>query len=43
MCSFLPLALVCALTFFVPFLWLAPYYRAAMAAFYQDVIEKNAD
>ena len=42
MCSFLPLGLVCALTFFVPFLWLAPYYRASMAAFYQDLMRENA-
>ena len=37
--SFLPLFLLCALTLFLPSLWLLSYYRATMAAFYKDLIE----
>lgn len=36
--TFLPLALLCVITMFVPFLWLRSYYEAAKAAFYQDLM-----
>ena len=36
--SFLPLALCCVVTLFLPFLWLRSYYEATLAAFYKDLM-----
>ncbi|MCR4901766.1 MAG: DUF975 family protein [Butyrivibrio sp.] len=36
--SFIPLMLLCIITFFVPFLWVNSYMEATFAAFYQDLI-----
>ena len=41
--SFLPLFLLCVVTFFLPLLWLRSYYNATMAAFYKDLVGGDRD
>ena len=40
--SFLPLALLCLVTFGIGFLWLAPYMGMTFANFYVDLMQTYA-